>query len=43
MIRRRSLAAVFGASLVPLGARGADFLAKPITLVVPFAAGGAIG
>src|SRR5258708_35175216 len=42
MIRRRSLAAFFGTSLVPLGARGADFPAKPITLVVPFAAGGAI-
>ena len=42
MIRRRSLAAFMGASLVPLGARGADFPAKPITLVVPFAAGGSM-
>lgn len=42
MIRRRSLAAFLGASLVPQGARGADFPTKPITLVVPFAAGGAM-
>jgi tripartite-type tricarboxylate transporter receptor subunit TctC len=42
MLRRRHLAAFLGASLFPLGARAADFPDKPITLVVPFAAGGAI-
>ena len=42
MLRRRHLAAFLGASLVPLEARGADFPDKPVTLVVPFAAGGSI-
>ncbi|MEA2806681.1 MAG: hypothetical protein QOJ17_822, partial [Rhodospirillaceae bacterium] len=36
MFGRRRLAAVFGASLVPLPARADDFPIKPITLVVPF-------
>jgi tripartite-type tricarboxylate transporter receptor subunit TctC len=42
MIGRRRLAAFLGASLVPLPARADDFPTKPITLVVPFAAGGSI-
>ena len=42
MIARRRLAAVLGASLAALPARADDFPAKPITLVVPFAAGGSI-
>jgi tripartite-type tricarboxylate transporter receptor subunit TctC len=42
VIRRRSLIASLGASLVPLTALGADYPNKPITLVVPFAAGGSI-
>jgi tripartite-type tricarboxylate transporter receptor subunit TctC len=42
MIARRRLAAVLGASLAPLPVRADDFPAKPITLVVPFAAGGSI-
>jgi tripartite-type tricarboxylate transporter receptor subunit TctC len=42
MIGRRCLAAFLGASLVPLAARADDFPARPITLVVPFAAGGSI-
>jgi tripartite-type tricarboxylate transporter receptor subunit TctC len=42
MIARRRLAAVLGAALAPLPARADDFPAKPITLVVPFAAGGSI-
>jgi len=41
MIGRRRLA-VFGASLLALPARADDFPARPITLVVPFAAGGSI-
>jgi tripartite-type tricarboxylate transporter receptor subunit TctC len=41
MIGRRRLA-VFGASLLSLPARADDFPARPITLVVPFAAGGSI-
>jgi tripartite-type tricarboxylate transporter receptor subunit TctC len=39
---RRGFSAALGASLIPFGARAADFPEKPITLVVPFAAGGAI-
>src|SRR5262245_34266215 len=42
MIARRRLVAGVGASLLPLSARADDFPAKPITLVVPFAAGGSI-
>jgi tripartite-type tricarboxylate transporter receptor subunit TctC len=42
MSARRRLAAVLGASLAPLPVRADDFPAKPITLVVPFAAGGSI-
>ena len=42
MIGRRGFAAFLGASLVPLAARADDFPARPITLVVPFAAGGSI-
>jgi tripartite-type tricarboxylate transporter receptor subunit TctC len=42
MFGRRRFAAVLGASLVPLPARADDFPTKPITLVVPFAAGGSI-
>jgi tripartite-type tricarboxylate transporter receptor subunit TctC len=41
MIGRRRLA-VLGASLLSLPARADDFPARPITLVVPFAAGGSI-
>jgi tripartite-type tricarboxylate transporter receptor subunit TctC len=40
MIGRRGFAATLGASLVPLTALADDFPTKPITLVVPFAAGG---
>jgi tripartite-type tricarboxylate transporter receptor subunit TctC len=43
MIGRRRLGAGVGASLLlPLSARADDFPARPITLVVPFAAGGSI-
>ena len=42
MIGRRRVAALIGGSLLPLPARADDFPDKPITLVVPFAAGGAI-
>lgn len=42
MLRRRQLAAFLGTSLFPLGAHAADFPDKPLTLVVPFAAGGSI-
>jgi tripartite-type tricarboxylate transporter receptor subunit TctC len=42
MLRRRALTAGLGAALLPLAARADDFPAHPITLVVPFAAGGAI-
>jgi tripartite-type tricarboxylate transporter receptor subunit TctC len=39
---RRGVSAALGASLLPLGAAGADYPARPITLIVPFAAGGAM-
>jgi len=39
---RRRVAAALGASLLPVGAVADDFPARPITLVVPFAAGGSI-
>src|SRR5215475_12212654 len=42
MIGRRRVAAFLGASLLPLAARADDFPDRPITLVVPFAAGGSI-
>src|SRR5215468_764657 len=42
MINRRRLAAVLGAAVLPLGVRADDFPTRPITLVVPFAAGGSI-
>jgi len=42
MINRRRLAAVLGAAILPLGVRADDFPTRPITLVVPFAAGGSI-
>ncbi|MBL6613815.1 MAG: tripartite tricarboxylate transporter substrate binding protein [Reyranella sp.] len=42
MIGRRRVAGLLGASLLPRPARADDFPDKPITLVVPFAAGGAI-
>jgi tripartite-type tricarboxylate transporter receptor subunit TctC len=41
-IGRRGVAALVGASLLSLPAWAADFPEKPITLIVPFAAGGAI-
>ena len=41
-ICRRRLTAGLGAALLPLGALAEDFPAHPITLVVPFAAGGSI-
>src|SRR5436190_23194501 len=41
MIGRRGLA-VLGASLLALPARAVDFPARPVTFVVPFAAGGSI-
>ena len=41
-IRRRHLIAALGAASLPAAARGDDFPTHPITLVVPFAAGGAI-
>ena len=42
MITRRRLAATFGAAALPMGARADEFPSRPVTLVVPFAAGGAI-
>lgn len=39
---RRGVSAALGASLLPLGAGAADYPARPITLIVPFAAGGAM-
>ena len=42
MIGRRRLTAFLGASLLAVPARADDFPTKPITLVVPFAPGGAI-
>src|SRR5262249_36548898 len=42
MITRRRLAAAFGAAALPMGARADEFPSRPVTLVVPFAAGGAI-
>lgn len=42
MIRRRRVVAFLGASLLALEARADDYPDRPITLVVPFAAGGAI-
>jgi tripartite-type tricarboxylate transporter receptor subunit TctC len=42
MIARRRLAAFFGAMLAPQAVRADDFPDRPITLVVPFAAGGSI-
>src|SRR4051795_7750862 len=42
MIGRRRLTAALAASAVPLGVRADEFPAHPITLVVPFAAGGSI-
>src|SRR6185436_18926597 len=39
---RRRVAAALGASLLPVGAGADDFPVRPITLVVPFAAGGSI-
>ncbi len=41
-IGRRGVAAALGASVLPFGARADDFPLRPITLVVPFAAGGSI-
>jgi tripartite-type tricarboxylate transporter receptor subunit TctC len=41
-IGRRGVAAALGASILPLGVRADDFPTRPITLVVPFAAGGSI-
>lgn len=41
-IGRRGFSAAFGASLLSQRAWAADFPEKPITLIVPFAAGGAI-
>jgi tripartite-type tricarboxylate transporter receptor subunit TctC len=42
MITRRRLAAAFSAAALPTGARADEFPSRPVTLVVPFAAGGAI-
>ena len=42
MIRRRRLTAALAVSAVPLGVRADEFPMRPITLVVPFAAGGSI-
>jgi tripartite-type tricarboxylate transporter receptor subunit TctC len=42
LIGRRSVTAALGASVLPVGAGADDFPARPITLVVPFAAGGPI-
>jgi tripartite-type tricarboxylate transporter receptor subunit TctC len=39
---RRRVAAALGASLLPLGAGADDYPVRPITLIVPFAAGGAM-
>jgi tripartite-type tricarboxylate transporter receptor subunit TctC len=41
-IGRRRLTAGLGAALLPLGARADDFPTRPLTLIVPFAAGGSI-
>jgi len=41
-IGRRRLTAGLGAALLPISARADDFPAHPLTLIVPFAAGGAI-
>jgi tripartite-type tricarboxylate transporter receptor subunit TctC len=41
-IGRRGVTAALGASVLPLGVRADDYPAHPITLVVPFAAGGSI-
>jgi tripartite-type tricarboxylate transporter receptor subunit TctC len=41
-LSRRGVTAAFGASLLPLGVRADDFPVRPLTLVVPFAAGGSI-
>ena len=41
-ISRRHLTAGLGAALLPFGARADDFPTHPLTLVVPFAAGGSI-
>lgn len=41
-ISRRHVTAGLGAALLPLGARADDFPTRPLTLVVPFAAGGSI-
>ena len=41
-IGRRGVTAALGASVLPLGVRADDFPMRPITLVVPFAAGGSI-
>ncbi|WP_395710838.1 Bug family tripartite tricarboxylate transporter substrate binding protein [Reyranella sp.] len=42
MLGRRSLLALIGAPLLPLPVAADDFPVRPITLVVPFAAGGSI-
>lgn len=42
MLGRRSLLALLGAPLLPLPLLADDFPVRPITLVVPFAAGGSI-
>src|SRR6476659_5347391 len=41
-IGRRRVLVAFGISALPVAARADDFPTRPITLVVPFAAGGAI-
>ncbi|HTR85000.1 MAG TPA: tripartite tricarboxylate transporter substrate binding protein [Reyranella sp.] len=41
-IGRRLFATTLGASLLPLSARAEEFPAHPITLIVPFAAGGSM-
>lgn len=41
-LSRRSLIAAAGAALVPVGARAQAWPARPVTVVVPFAAGGAV-
>ena len=42
MLGRRRLAALLGAALAPRAARADDYPDRPITLIVPFASGGAI-